>query len=152
MSITTHLSGVPEFDKAIVGLTLKVDEASRRIVELGGLKIASDAKRLFLTRPSGSQRKSKAGRIYFSFKPPYQAQPPAPTNRSGALSRSIKIQRISPIKGGWKSETGPDRFYAEYVEYGTSKMQKEPFIGKALDDGTEGLTEIARIEWEKVMA
>ncbi len=150
MSSGIRLSGIPKFDESILELKVKVDEASRRIVERGGLMIASDAKRLFLTRPSGSQRTSKKGKIYYSYKPPYQAQPPHPTNRSGALSRSIKIQSVEKVEGGWKSSTGPSMMYAPYVEYGTTKMRPEPYIGKSLNDGMGKLAELARLEWEKV--
>lgn len=144
------ISGVPEFDSAIEGLKLKVDAASRRIVERGGVLLASDAKRSFLTRPSGSQRTSKRGRTYYSFKPPYQAQPPKATNRSGHLSRSIKVQVVSKVFGGWMSGTGPSMMYAPYVEYGTSKMRAEPFMGSTLDKSMGKLQAIAEDEWMKV--
>jgi HK97 gp10 family phage protein len=152
MSSGIRLSGIPKFDESILELKVKVDEASRRIVERGGLMIAFDAKRLFLPRPSGSQRTSKKGKIYYSYKPPYQAQPPHPTNRSGALSRSIKVQRTEKVLGGWMSTTGPSMPYAAYVEYGTSKMKAEPYIDKSLLDAYGKLTELARIEWEKALS
>jgi len=152
MASSIHISGIPKFDDSILEMKVKMDEANRKIVEDGGLLIASDAKRHFLTRPSGSQRTSKkSGKTYWSYKPPYQAQPPDPTNRSGALSRSIKVRKVVKVEGGWMSMTGPSRKYAPYVEYGTSKMQKEPFIKYSLDKNTGKLQELAAAEWEKAM-
>ncbi len=155
MSSGIRLHGVPKFDETIAELNAKVDEASRRIVERGGLVVASEAKRLFLARPSGSQRTSKrTGHIYYSFKPPFQAQPPDPTNRSGALSRSIRVRKTEKVFGGWMSTTGPSPNwnYASYVEYGTSKMRPEPYMDRALQNSESALLEMSRVEWEAAVA
>jgi len=153
MASSIHVSGVSELDRALAEQVLKVDVASRAIVEKGGLMIASEAKKGFRPRPSGSQRVSKkTGRIYYSFQPPYQATPPIPTNRTGNTSASIKIQRISPIPGGWMSMTGPSTPYSPYVEYGTSHQQKEPFMETALDKRLIELRTLADEEYAKALA
>ena len=152
MASTIHVSGIPEFDRSIMAMVERVNVASRKIVERGGLMIASDAKRSFRQRPSGSQRTSaKTGKIYFSFKPPFQAQPPRPTNRTGHLSDSIRIQGISAIPGGWMSLTGPSMFYAPYVEYGTARMRKEPFMEAAEALNLVKIEELAKVEWTKAV-
>jgi HK97 gp10 family phage protein len=153
MATTIHVSGVPEFDRSVAETVLAVNAAARRIVEKGGLMIASEAKLIFRGRPAGSQRISKkTGRVYFSYKPPYQAQPPRPTNRTGHLSDSIRIQAITSLIDGWMSLTGPSMFYAPYVEYGTSRQREEPFMATAEKRGMVRLEEIARSEWAKAVA
>lgn len=151
MESTIHISGIPKFDESILGLREKVNSASRRIVERGGVMIASDAKKQFRTRPSGSQRTSKTGKLYFSFKPPYQATPPRPTNRTGNLSRSIKIQAVTPIEGGWMSATGPSMMYAPFVEYGTSRMKPEPFMSTSVHRLTSELSTLATEIWAEAV-
>ena len=153
MASGIHVSGISELDRALAEQVLKVDVASRQIVEKGGLMIASEAKKGFRPRPSGSQRVSqKTGRIYYSFAPPFQATPPIPTNRTGNTSASIKIQRISPVSGGWMSMTGPSTFYSPYVEYGTSHQQEEPFMETALDKRLIELRALADEEYAKALA
>lgn len=152
MASGIHVYGIAKFDSAIAEQVLKVDAASRQIVEKGGLIIASEAKKGFRPRPSGSQRVSKkTGRIYYSFAPPFQATPPIPTNRTGNTSASIKIQRISPVPGGWMSMTGPSTPYAPFVEYGTSHQQKEPFMETALDKRLIELRALADEEYAKAL-
>jgi HK97 gp10 family phage protein len=153
MASTIHVSGLGKFDSAIAEQVLKVDAASRIIVEKGGLMIASEAKKGFRPRPSGSQRVSKkTGRIYYSFAPPFQATPPIPTNRTGNTSASIKIQRISPVPGGWMSMTGPSTPYSPFVEYGTSHQQKEPFMETATDKSRIEIQALADEEYAKALA
>ena len=146
------LHNVPEFDRAIVELSLKADLNARRFVTEGGILLASEAKRVFKARPGGQRTSKRTGRTYYSYKPPFQATPPQPTSRSGALQRSINLRRVYAADGGWKSETGAaDSIqYAAYVEYGTPKMQKEPYMGKALESSKGALSALAERVWSEV--
>lgn len=49
--------------------------------------------------------------------------------RSGALQRSITYRSKGPLA----AEVGPTQFYAIFVEFGTSKMAPEAFMGPATD-------------------
>ena len=158
-----HVSGIPEFDDALDEMNLRIVEACRKIVQDGALLVATEAKKGFRPYPGGrtvSKNKpwnprfqSHIGRVYYSFAPPFQAQPPMPTNRSQMLKNSIGhvFKVMMTDNWGWMGIVGTDRKYAAYVEYGTSRMKPEPFMSKALDDNRGKLEELATEKWAKAM-
>jgi HK97 gp10 family phage protein len=149
--VTVILKGKNEFIRAMRTDREKALIAARNIVEKGGLKLASSAKRNFRPRPGGQMTAQTSGKIYYSFAAPFQAIPPQPTSRSGALQGSLKILAITPTLDGWMSKTGSKLSYAGYVEYGTRFMAKEPYMEKALHDNEMKIRDLAEEEWAKAM-
>lgn len=147
------VKGVNEFSSALEGSVAAALIAARRIVERGALLIASEAKKNFRPRPGGQMTSQKSGKIYYSYAPPFQAVPPQPTSRSGALQTSLnQLGAATPIPGGWMATTGTKLSYAPYVEYGTGFMQKEPFLEKAVKDSELKIRAIADEEWAKAVS
>ena len=160
--VALHISGIPEFDDAIEGLQDAVLAACHKIVRDGALLVATEAKKNFRPYPGGRtvsthkpwnpRFQSHIGRVYYKFAPPFQAAPPMPTNRSHALSNSIgSLLVVTSTPGGARAIVGTALRYANYVEYGTSKMKKEPFMEKSLEDNAEKIQALAEVEWAKVM-
>src|ERR1019366_5026345 len=125
--ITVIFRGEKELQDALITSVASANAATRRIVERGSLLMLSEAKRTFRKRPGG-QITAKSGRTYYSFKPPYNAVPPQPTSRSGALAGSLgTVYQISPVGAdGWIARFGTKFSYAAAVEHGTRYMAKEP--------------------------
>jgi hypothetical protein len=146
--ITIH--GVSKFTDSLKHHSAAASEAARNIVSTGALLIASEAKRQFRPRPGGQRTSQKSGKTYYVFTPPYQAVPPQPTSRSGALQTSIgKFYRITKMPAGWKSEIGPTVNHAPYVEFGTSRMQKEPYMATGISHSRGAIERLAEAEWAK---
>ena len=147
------VTGIPRFDESIAGLKVKVNAASRRIVERGGVLLASSAKRQFRGRPGGQRTSRTTGHIWYMFTPPYQAIPPKPTSRSGHLQSSINVLSVTALGStGWMSTTGSRLNYAGYVEFGTRFMAKEPYLQAAADQTADQIQAIADDEYAKAMA
>ena len=49
--------------------------------------------------------------------------------RTGGLRRSITYRTTGPLE----AEVGPTKFTAHFVEFGTSKMAPQPYMGPATD-------------------
>ena len=81
-----------------------------------------------------------------------QAQALAPS-RTGALRASIQVSTSGDGRGSGISATvGPTVRYAQFVEYGTSKMAPQPFVGPALDAVTPSFIEaMARLAEEETL-
>jgi len=142
------ISGISEFDKALNFDIAKADTAARNIVVKGALIIERKAKEQFRARPSGSQRTSKSGRVYYQGAPKYPATPPRPTQRSGNLRNSIKTQQVISLGAGrWQSDTGPSVKYAGFVEYGTSRSREFPYMTPGVKNSNEEINTIAQEEW-----
>jgi len=142
------ISGISEFDKALNFDIAKADTAARNIVVKGALIIERKAKEQFRARPSGSQRTSKSGRVYYQGAPKYPATPPRPTQRSGNLRNSIKTQQVISLGAGrWQSDTGPSVQYAGFVEYGTSRSREFPYMTPGVKNSNEEINTIAQEEW-----
>ena len=142
------ISGINEFDKALKFDIAKADTAARNIVTKGAFVIERKAKEEFRARPSGSQRVSKNGRVYYQGAPKYPAVPPQPTQRTGNLRNSIKTQQIKSLGlGRWQSDTGPSVKYAGFVEYGTSRSREFPYMTTGIKNSNEEINRIAQEEW-----
>lgn len=151
MASTIHVTLDP-FLRATEEQKIAVDAASFRIITKGLGFIASDAKRRFRPRPGGQRVSRKTGRTYYVYTPPFQATPPQPTSRSGNLAASIgTVTSVSKIPGGWMGVTGTALSYANYVEYGTRYMAKEPFMEYASDKNETKILELAEIEYDKAL-
>ena len=132
------LHGIREFHDALKVDEAKMLEAARNIVAKGTLIIASRSKEVFKPRPGGQRVSQKTGKTYYSFVAPYQATPPVPTSRSGKLRNSLgSFYRVTKIEGGWQADVGTKVTYAPFVEFGTSRMQKEPYLATGLDHSKE---------------
>lgn len=51
--------------------------------------------------------------------------------QTGATKRSV---HLNVTDGGMTAEAGPSTGYSEYLEYGTRKMEAQPFVRPAFDD------------------
>ena len=153
MATGVVVSGIREFNGA---LTMSVDRAllaARHIVEQGAVIVASEAKRTFRPRPGGQHTSQRTGRIYYDFRPPFEAIPPTPTSRSGNLQASLgRVGAVTPIRGGWMALTGTRLEYAPFVEFGTSRMAKEPFLEQGLERSRSQIEALAQAEWEAAVA
>ena len=142
------LVGYKEFELSMLKLNAKSDVAARNIVTKGALIIERKAKEEFRARPSGSQRVSKSGRVYYQGAPKYPATPPKPTQRSGNLRNSIRMQAVTSLGvGRWQSDTGPSVKYAGAVEYGTSRSREFPYMKPGVKNSYEEINRIAQEEW-----
>ena len=151
--MTVILRGVREFQNALMDNEVRLLEASKRIVEQGALIVAGHARETFRGRPGGKVVSQKTGKTYYSFKPPYQATPPTPTSRSGKLQNSVgTYYRVTKVEGGWMAETGTKVNYAPFVEYGTSRMAKEPYMSTGIDRSRSEIESLAELEWAKAVA
>lgn len=142
---------LPEFSKALEENVALADAAGRRIVERGSVIVSDAARMNFRPRPAGSRRVSSiSGQPYFAGAPLFPAVPPLPTLRTGNLRESIRAflpTMISP--GVWMGSAGTRLNYAPFVEYGTSRARKFPYMGKALEDSAVELAAVAREEWAR---
>lgn len=142
------LVGYREFELSMLKLNAKSDVAARNIVTKGALVIERKAKEVFNPRPSGSQRTSKSGRTYYQGAPQYPATPPKPTQRSGNLRNSIRMQAVTSLGAGrWQSDTGPSVKYAGYVEYGTSRSREFPYMKPGIKSSASEIYKLAQEEW-----
>lgn len=91
-----------------------INEASE-ITDDAAKKMAENMKKSIL---SGA----KSGRTYGSHTASAPGQ--APANETGALVRSIKVEKNSKSE----STVYVEQDYAVFLEYGTSKMRPRPFI------------------------
>jgi len=102
-NFSMHVSGVDNVVKYLEAQVARLDSASRKIVEKGGLIIANHAKDEF--KGSGT-----ADNNY-----------PNPTFRTGNLRNSIKVLDVRrEALGTWSSKTGPTKMYGRRVELGFS--------------------------------
>lgn len=123
--------------------------AARNIVTKGALIIASTVKEEFRSTPAGSRRVSRTGHVYWAGAPYYPAQPPNPTTRSGHLKASVRPTgaafMVAP--GTWQSTTGPHINYGGYVDYGTSRSRKFPYMELGVKDSEDRIAALAEAEW-----
>jgi HK97 gp10 family phage protein len=140
-------------DKFFGDLDAKKEAASvaaMNIVTKGRLIVATKARKTFRPYPGGRRTAQTSGRTYYVFIPPYSATPPQPTNRSGALSKSIIGGPVTKIGvATWRGIVGTSLNYAGYVEDGTEFMTKEPFLETGLRNSESDLKALAESEWEK---
>lgn len=81
-----------------------------------------DVKRVVKTN-GGQLQRNMQGKA--DFKKGYQ---------TGTTKRSIALEIVDD---GFTAEVGPTTEYSPYLEYGTRKMQAQPFIRPALNEQTE---------------
>ena len=144
------LEGKNEFISELEGKKEAASLAARNIVTKGRLIVATKARKVFLPYPGGRRTSQKSGRTYYVFIPPYNATPPTPHNRSGALSKSIIGGPVTKVGAySWQGIVGTINHVAPYVEFGTKFMAKEPFLETGLRNSKEDLVSLAEVEWEK---
>lgn len=149
MASAIILQGESEFMTSMKGLEEKMNVAARNIVTKGAIIISDSAKEQFRARPTGSQRTSKkTGRVYYAGAPSFPAQPPMPTQRTGNLRNSIRMQSVKSLgTGRWQSDTGPSVQYGGYVNYGTSRARPFPYMTNGLKNADERIRSLAQEEW-----
>jgi HK97 gp10 family phage protein len=158
--MTVILEGKNEFLDELQAKKEAASVAAFNIVTKGRLIVGTKARKTFRPFPGGrkiSQNppwnpafKSHIGRAYYVFIPPFQAEPPNPTNRSGHLSKSIIGGPVTKTgEGSWAGSVGTILNYAKYVEFGTKRMTKEPFLETGLRNSAEDLQALAEAEWER---
>ena len=130
-----------EFFAGLTSLDERINQAGKFIATAGGQLISSAAKQQFNARPLGDIKTSaKTGRRYYAG----PSDPPRPTNRTGNLSKSIRLRNVRELgRGRWQSQTGTALFYSGYVEYGTSRMQPFPYINPAVEKSIPQISLIA---------
>jgi hypothetical protein len=147
------LEGKNEFIDQLEGKKEAASIAAMNIVTKGRLIVATKARKVFKPFPGGRVTAKTSGRTYYVFIPPYQATPPTPTNRSGALSKSIVGGPVVKVGvGTWRGTVGTINHVAPYVEFGTKFMTKEPFLATGLRNSNQDLQDLAASEWEKAFS
>ena len=148
--MTVILEGKNEFLDQLEGKKEAASIAAMNIVTKGRLIVATKARKVFLPYPGGRRTAKTSGRTYYVFVPPYQATPPTPHNRSGALSKSIIGGPVTKVGVGmWQGIVGTINHIAGYVEFGTRFMTKEPYLETGLRNSETDLKALAEDEWEK---
>jgi len=112
-------------------------EGMRKALYFIGDKITRDAKRYILDR-------NKTGRLYLIRRGKrlkrHRASAPyeSPASLSGNLQRSLNFT----VKGYDEVEVGDHASYAKYLEVGTSKMIKRPYLIKAISANDKYIREM----------
>ena len=149
MASEVLISGLNEFSNGLKGMVVKSDVAARKIVVEGIGIINETAKQEFRAYPGGKTVSQLSGRIYYKGAPQFPASPPNPTNRSGKLRSSIRsfggAQSLG--EGRWMAEGGTRTPYGPYVEYGTSRARKFPFMELGIKDGSDRVAALAERYW-----
>jgi hypothetical protein len=146
------VSGLTGFTAGIAELEAKALEAAQQFVTRGALIVESNAKKDWRPRPAGSRKVSKSGHVYYDGKPPYQAQRPQPTIRTGNTRNSIRRQYVRRTEGGWESGTGASTYYAPYIQTGTRFIHAPafPFMETGLKNSEPELRALAVTLWGAV--
>jgi hypothetical protein len=111
------VTGIPEFDKSLNQMVIRVDDAARTFVLEGAEVIKREAKNMFRTGASAKGVDSWRSNAW-----------PTPTRRTGNLMNSIYsdgAKRLSP--GVWQSQTGPHIIYGRRIELGFHGSGKWPY-------------------------
>ena len=108
------IRNVKEFDKGVEEMIARVNRASEVIVRQGGQVVARESKKIFLGSPTkkgpNGRGKGQQGQKSPSW--------PRPTNRTGHLRDSIRVEVKQEGSGRWSSTTGPTTIYGRRVELG----------------------------------
>jgi len=105
---------------------LKINKAAFDSLINDAEKITSEAADIMaVTMKASILTGAKSGQQYFSNGKRHQSSAPgqAPANNTGALVRSIKVNKDKN-----KATISIEKNYAVYLEFGTSKMRPRPFI------------------------
>lgn len=144
------VEGKNEFADALEAKKEAASIASRNIVTKGRLIVATKARKVFMPYPGGRTVAKTSGRTYYVFIPPYNATPPTPHNRSGALSKSIVGGPVTKVGvATWQGIVGTINHIAGYVEFGTKFMTKEPYLRTGLRNSQGDMEALAEDEWTK---
>ena len=108
------IRNVKEFDKGVEEMIARVNRASEVIVRQGGQVVARESKKIFLGSPTkkgpNGRGKGQQGQKSPSW--------PRPTNRTGHLRDSIRVEVRSRGDNAWESTIGPTTIYGRRVELG----------------------------------
>jgi hypothetical protein len=108
------IRNVKEFDKSVEEMIARVNRASEVIVRQGGQVVAREAKKIFLGSPTkkgpNGRGKGQQGQKSPSW--------PRPTNRTGHLRDSIRVEVRNRGDNAWESTIGPTTIYGRRVELG----------------------------------
>ena len=108
------IRNVKEFDKGVEEMIARVNRASEVIVRQGGQVVARESKKIFLGSPTkkgpNGRGKGQQGQKSPSW--------PRPTNRTGHLRDSIRVEVRNRGDNAWESTIGPTTIYGRRVELG----------------------------------
>jgi len=142
------MKNTKEFREAIEAKIAIVDAANKSIVSKGGQVIAREAKKVFLGSPTkkgpNGRGKGQQGQKSPSW--------PRPTNRTGHLRDSIRVEVKQEGPGRWSSTTGPTTIYGRRVELGGGANRPFPYMEPGFDKALPELKAIYRSEWAKALA
>jgi len=111
------VTGIPEFDKSIDSMIVRVDEAARKFVLKGGEVIKREAKNTFITGADAKITESWHSDAW-----------PLPTRRTGNLMNSIYSDGARKLGiGKWESQTGPHIVYGRRIELGFNGSGRWPY-------------------------
>ena len=142
------IRNVKEFDKGVEEMIARVNRASEVIVRQGGQVVARESKKIFLGSPTkkgpNGRGKGQQGQKSPSW--------PRPTNRTGHLRDSIRVEVKQEGSGRWSSTTGPTTIYGRRVELGGGANRPFPYMEPGFDKALPELKAIYRSEWAKALA
>ena len=151
--------GIKDFDKAVDAMVERASRVARESVVEGGHLIESWYKRLYRPRQTGSQRRSATGRIWYDYRPPFQAQPPYATQRSGNDRNSVRVEVRALGAAAWESKTGPTMIYSRALNLGNDNAfgrgittRAFPMLEMALDASIPELRRMYAERWRAAVA
>jgi len=148
--VRMNLKNEKEFAAALNATAAQVEVATRNIINLSVELLRNKAVEGF--RPASGQKTSRKGNTYWDTRPPHEPRPPNPTNRSGALAKSIETDVTRVADGVYKGLVGPTLFYGKILELGEGRLKnKYPFMGNGLKDSRAGIRAIYFHEWAEAL-
>jgi len=113
------IKGVQDLENSMLKMTERMVKASELVVKQGGEAIKRNAVKEFLGSPTrkgpNGRGKGEQGKTYANGR---SQSWPRPTNRTGALSKSIEVVTSRLDSGTYQSLTGPTVKYGRRVELG----------------------------------
>lgn len=124
MKIYATFDGVDQVVAEVTSLAGRVADDLHTATRKATLDIQAEARRLIQDTP-------KTGRIYKRGGVSHQASAPgeSPANDAGTLAESIQARMTGYIQG----EVEPTAEYADYLEFGTEKMEPRPYMFPAYE-------------------
>ena len=150
------IRNVKEFDKGVEEMIARVNRASEVIVRQGGQVVARESKKIFLGSPTkkgpNGRGKGQQGQKSPSW--------PRPTNRTGHLRDSIRVEVRNRGDNAWESTIGPTTIYGRRVELGgTSRTNGHtivtrpfPYMEPGFETSKPELRAIYRKVWTEAVS
>lgn len=106
------------------------------------MKVMESATRLVMNEAKESVSKKGKGRIYKRGGITHQASAPndPPATDTGELKNNITMNVLKRGNGQIVGQIISGAPYSEHLEFGTTKMEKRPFLGPALKNNRKRIT------------